>query len=267
MRLRQHATYVRLTTMADLLDAGAHIGLVEDLEQLAGERFTAFRDLSRPRLPEQPLGERRDELLGAHTGAGFHQSTRWILTAPGAAALRSFELNAMLHPYTGVYVVHIDARVAADWADANADALAELCRAWVATTTPLTLHAHDVDDHAIQNCESTQMLRLGYGVDAEALGDRPGRERNRGHFRFAIDWVSYFGPETVALLERDADDRVWSTPPEPLADGWWFRLYDRPGDANESTNRERQRTVRAEIGFDALVQKDRRVWGYWQRKQ
>lgn len=251
--------------MADLLDAGVHVELVDDLERLTGERFSSFQDLSRPRLPVQQLVGRRAELLEAHVGAGFHQSTRWILTDAGAA-LRSLEVHGMLHPYTGVYVVHVDARLAASWVEDNAAQLAALCKRWVERTTPLSLHAHDVDDHAIQNCESASMLRLGYGVDADTLGDRPGKERNRGHFRFAVDWLTYFGAAAIELVDQGREQpRVWSTAPEPLADGWWFQLYDRPSEAE--TGREHQRSVRAEIGFDALVDRDRRVWGYWQRKQ
>ena len=268
MRLRQEALYLRAVTMTDVLDAGIHLRLVSSLEALTGTTWTAFQDLARPRMPVQSLEGARSTLLDAHVGAGFHQSARWVLSADPESPLRSFELHAGLHPYSGVYVTQLDARLDAGWADANADAVTSMARDWVTWLEPLSLHAHDVDDHAIQNCASAAMLKLGYGIEVDEvdLAANPGRERHRGQYRFCTDWLTYYGAETVALIERECERTAWTEPPEPLANGWWFRLYERPSQATTAEGRAIQQRVRDEIGYDALVQKDRRIWGYWQRK-
>ena len=268
MRLRQDALYVRATTMTDVLDAGIHLQLATSLEELTGARWATFQDLARPRMPVQALETRRAALLDAHKGAGFHQSARWVLAAEDGGPLRTFEVHAGLHPYSGVYVTQLDARLDARWADAHADEVAALARTWVSWLEPLSLHVHDVDDHAIQNCASAAMLKLGYGVEVETvdLAANPGRERHRGQYRFCTDWITYYGPETVALIEREGVLERWTHPPEQLAGGWWFRLYERPLQADSVQGRAVQQTVRDETAFDRVVQKDRRIWGYWQRK-
>ncbi|MFT6629463.1 MAG: hypothetical protein ACJA1R_002740, partial [Flavobacteriales bacterium] len=237
-------------------------GLVRDVEAFTGAGFESFTDLVAPRARAVALAGARAELIDAHTGAGFHQSARWRLDAPNG---QRCEFGAGLHPYSGVYVTNVDVRIPNTLVEGRHDALAELLREWVRGTAPLSLHAHDADDNAIQNCESETMLRLGYGVE-EALGpvaERPGREFNRGQFRYVANWVTFMGEEAVTLLE-EAELCEWGESTEIFEGGRWARLSDEP--TAFDTIRSGQRALVEQAGFDKLVARDRRVWGYWQRK-
>lgn len=266
MRLCENALYIKLTTRADLLDEGGHLALIEDVESLAGERFATFRDLSATRSPIAPLEGRRDEFLGIHVGAGFHQTARFRVDAAGDGVLRTFELNAGLHPYSGVYIVQVDVRVDAAFAAARPEAVAALFTSWVHKTTPLTAQAHDVDDDAIQNIDSPRLAQLGYGRSAPAEAElRPGREAVRGQFRFAPTWLSFVGSDALELLspwlERDA-----LPPSTEHAGGLMFRLADAPPTDEDSEFRARQTALRAALGVDSLIERDRRSFAYWKRK-
>ena len=267
MRLREHAVYIKLTTYADALDSGRHVWLVQRLEAVGGCEFTRFRDLAATRMPAVPLAGRRSELLDAHIGAGFHQACRFRLETD-ADSVRSVELNAGLHPYSGVYSTHIDIRLGDAWANTNADALRALTIELVAELDPLTLQVHDVDDDAIQNVDNPRLLELGYGIDAAELGDRPGREASRGQFRFAVNWLTYLGPDALGLLELPADPAGFPdvAGPQACGPGVLFVLGDRPSDSAAGEFRDRQRTLRAALGFDRLISNDRRMYSYWKTK-
>lgn len=267
MRLRENAVHLKLSTYADVLDSGGHLAFVSELEAATGGTLTRFRDLSGPRLPEYAMEERGRAMLSAHEGAGFHQTARFRLSADDGP-LRSLELTAGLHPYSGVYTTQFDVRIDASWADRNAETLVEMLTWCVARFEPLTAQVHDVDDDAMQNIDNPRLLELGYGVTGStALEDRPGREAVRGQFRLCIAWLTYFGAEALDLLERPDTSHLDGTVTMHIGRGRLWRLSDIPSDAFTPEFRSRQRALRETLGIDALIERDRRAHGYWKRKK
>ncbi len=266
MRMREHTLFVRLATHRDLLDPGIHLDLVRSAEDLTESEFETFRDLVPARMPTHPLAGRRAEFLDCHVGAGMHQSARFELTGPPEAPLRRLELHAALHPYSGAYTTFVDLRLDVAWALANIAAVDDVVRHWIEATEPFSVHAHDTDDDAIQNCGNVGMLRRGFGVEVESvdLAANPGREVNRGQFRYCVNWLTHLGPELLAKLDFDASDLP--VPVEEIGGGMLLKLGPDPGSPELPERREVQATVREVLGFREVGDRDRRLWGYWQRK-
>lgn len=265
MRLREDTTYLKFTTYHDLLDPGDHEVLISRVEALAGARYTSFRDLGGTRLPVRALEGRREELLGAHTGGGIHQTTRFQLTTT-SEDLGAFELTAGLHPYSGVYATHVDIRFGNAWVADHVDDLTALATWCIERFRPFQLHVHDVDDDAMQNIDNPRLLELGYGVKSSCtLEDRPGREAVRGQFRFCSAWLTYVGDEALAILP-DRAESIADPAPDVLAGGLLYRLGDTPSDASTQAFRRRQQDLRDHLGVDALIERDRRAHAYWKKK-
>jgi len=266
MRLREHTVHVRLATLEDVLDDGRYLQTLRAFEAFAGATYGRMRDLVGVRLPFHDIDGADDPLVGGYVGVGLHQRARFRLESDDPA-LPSVELHANSHPYSGRHVTGLDARFGhALVGDAAGIAAFEaLVRDVVTAWAPLWAHAHDTDDLAIQNCESVDMLRLGFGVEAteDELADRPGREWARGEFRYHASWISYYGAEVCEKLTGHAADGALAAG-EPLAGGRWFRLFDDPLAAAD--DRDAQRAHRDAIGYERLAAKERWTHGYWQRR-
>ncbi len=266
MRLRENAIHLKFTTYADVLNQGDHEALIDRIEAACGGRYDTFRDLAGTRLPLTPLNERRPELLGAHTGAGLHQTARFQLQSEHEA-LGALEITAGLHPYSGVYATQVNARLSTTWAERNTEELIELAMWCIAIFEPLTLHVHDVDDDAIQNIDNPRLLELGYGIVAScAPEDRPGREAVRGQFRLSIAWLTYFGPDALALLSKAEVPDALDVNVQRLGRGTLYRLARRPSEAGTPEFRARQKALRQLLEIDALIERDRHAHAYWKKK-
>lgn len=263
MRLRENAVQIRLATPRDLHDAGQCAAIVAEVEELAGARFSTWRDLVSVRAPEMDFDTVRIEEIDALRGGGLYRRLRFRLAGePGT----SLEWNAGTHPYSGVWLTQIDARIAyRQLGTEGAERIDALVRRWVAEHAPLWAYAHDADDNAIQNATSDAIVRLGFGVEPDSLGtDRPGREVNRGEFRYVVNWRTFL---SAALLERIAEhaDPAVLESAEKLGDGVLLRLAGHPLDAGRDDVRAEQRRLLAALGFDAVAERDRWTHGYWQR--
>ena len=255
---------MKLVSRLDGINEGLFVDTIDDLATLSGAPFSSFQDHSGTRLPPRPIETDQPPPYAAFVGVGFHPTVRFSLSGPGT--VRSVEFNGGLHPYSGVYVVQVDARIDAAAVGREPEGLLDLARRTVELWTPLTLHVHDVDDDAIQNIDNPRLLKLGYGIDASVdLASRPGREASRGQFRFAVNWVTYFGAETLRLLELDADSN-WPVRSERIGDGCWFQLSDHPEAIGTASFREKQAALRTTLDFDRLIDADRRSFSYWKRK-
>ena len=263
MRLREHAIYLKLVSRRDGLNEGLFVETLDDLSSLGGG-FDNYSDLSATRLPERRIVPDTAPPYADLVGVGFHPTARFAVTGPGP--VRRVEFNGGLHPYSGVYVVQVDARIDASTAAENPRAVLRLARRAVELWDPLTLHVHDVDDDAIQNIDNPRLLQLGYGVDGPVdLEARPGREASRGQFRFAVNWVTYLGAEALTLL--DAVEREdWPVPTERVGHGRWFQLASHPNEIGAERFRADQTALRAALDFDRLIDADRRSFSYWKRK-
>ena len=262
MRLREHAIYIKLVSRLDAINEGIFVETIRELESL-GERFSAFRDLGGTRLPAKPI-DPNSPPFEAFVGMGFHPTVRFQLDGGGPAKRVSF--NAGLHPYSGVYVVQVDIRLDDGFVAQNTESVLDFARRLIAAWNPLSLHVHDVDDDAIQNIDNARLVKLGYGIDADvSLEARPGREASRGQFRFAVNWITYFGDETLALLEV-AERDAWPTPSERMEHGRWFALADSSKMIGTPAFRDSQRALRKALDFDTLIDGDRRSFSYWKRK-
>lgn len=266
MRLREHTLHLRLATLDDVLDDGRYLRALEALESFAGASFQRMRDLVGVRLPFRDIEGATDALVAGYAGVGLHQRARFRLESDDAR-MPSIEVHANSHPYSGRHVTGLDLRVGyATVADPdNVRGFVDLARDVVTSWRPLWAHAHDTDDLAIQNCESVDMLRLGFGVEAtEAdLEDRPGREWARGEFRYHASWISYYGAEACEKLAGHAEPGALEAG-EALADGRWFRLFDDP--LASDAHRDAQRAHRDAIGYERLAERERWTHGYWQRR-
>jgi hypothetical protein len=264
MRLREHAIYVKLVSRIDGVNEGVFLDTIRELEQVSGERFSEFHDLGGTRLPPKAIVPNEATPHQGYVGIGFHPTVRFSLTGTGVAKAVTF--NAGLHPYSGVYVVQVDARFDAAFVDSNPAPVLSFARSLVEAWDPLTLHVHDVDDDAIQNIDNARLVELGYGVRVPVdLESRPGREASRGQFRFAVNWITYFGDETLELLGvKGRDD--WPVPTERLPCGRWFKLGESTSDIGTAPFRQHQRELRGALDFDALIDEDRRSYSYWKRK-
>lgn len=267
MRLREDNVCIRFSTYEDVLDGGGHLEIVQALERLAEERFSAFRDLTQTRAPWRPLdGDLAP--LRAHIGAGFHQTARFRLEAEHGA-LGPLELNAGLHPYSGVYVTQVDARLGGALARERVADLRALAVSWIEAFTPITLQVNDADDDAVQNIDMPRLAELGYGVSVPPEPEgRPGREAVRGQYRFVPSWLGYLGSDALDLLgTRDALATLPDIECQDVAGGILLELAPCPWPCGDETYRDRQARVRDAMGVDALIARDRRSFSYWKRKQ
>ncbi len=262
MRLKENALYLKLVTRGDAINSGLYLEAIKELETLAGAPFETFQDLKGTRLPSKEIGAQLH--YDVFEGIGLHPTVRFSLGGP--ALVRSVEFNAGLHPYSGVYVVNVDVRFDNESLSTRSAEVVDLAARWAERWAPLTLHVHDVDDDAIQNIDNPRLLELGYGIKASTdLCDRPGREASRGQFRFTVNWISFFGGETLELLHA-VDRTDWPVPSRQLGKGRWFQLTDSSTDIGSTEFRELQGSLRTALDYDSLIDKDRRSFSYWKRK-
>lgn len=267
--MREHSIFFKLLTRTDLLASGKLIELLDEFETFAGQRFDTFQDTSARGTRPELLDEDRRQVVELMR-VGMHLTCRFELKASNGSSRCS--VNAGLHPYTGVYVVQLEARIdSGRFQDSvTCDAALEMIKRWIEVANPISVHAHDADDNSIQNSDSVGMLKLGYGVEVESvnLSSNPGRELSRGHFRMAANWLTWLGPEFLAILPGTATSSL----DVPIAeDCWWcdgrlFRLYGSPLDASLLQNREIQARVKNSLGFVDAAAEQQRSLGYWQRK-
>lgn len=271
MRLCENAVYVKITTAEDVLDDGTVQTLLEQAGLVAGGTPTRFRDLVR-RSPER-TAEEGIAALEEGRGAGLHQSARFRFEGDPDGPLRSLEVHAMAHPYTGEHVTQIEFR----WSRSvlenpeQRERLAAFVREAIRRTRPLHAHAHDVDDNAMQLVDSPGLLRMGYGREPDELGasDRPGREISRGTWRLVPNWMTYIGPPLIEALDEAGDGPIepGELPPhDSIAGGWLFTLKADPATPCEPRFRDAQRALRTTLRFDELARRTGRNLGYWARR-
>jgi len=270
MRLREFTVFMKLSTHVDILHDATYIELARSLESFTGERFATFRDLVPPRARERAIADLGDPRLHELSGLGTNLRARFRLDGLGERGY--LEVNATTHPYSGVYHTQVDARIdRAHLATRSArEAYVAFMRRWVERLSPVCAHAHDTDDHAIQNTDNAGMLRLGYGVDVREvrIEDNPGREVNRGERRYCATWLTYVGAEmceklVLAGAELDVQGLAMA---EQLQGGWWYRLYEDGLSPEAEHARATQQLLRDALQFDALAARERWTLGYWQRK-
>ncbi|MFT6399477.1 MAG: hypothetical protein ACJAYU_004244 [Bradymonadia bacterium] len=262
MRLKENAIYLKLVSRHDAINDGLYRRAIAELETFAGASFETYQDLKGTRLPSRAIGSELH--YDVFEGIGFHPTVRFALS--GSSVIRSLEINGGLHPYSGVYVVNLDVRFDAALVAERVTDLIDLAERLATLWDPLTLHIHDVDDDSIQNIDNPRLLELGYGIKASTeLADRPGREASRGQFRFTVNWVSYFGAETLELLKA-ADRDEWPVENRVIGSGRWFQLAASPSEIGTAEFRASQTALRAALDYDALIDKDRKSFSYWKRK-
>jgi hypothetical protein len=271
MRLREHTVFLKLSTGQDLASDGRLVRLLEETAVRLGQPWQQAQDLlvrdGRVATWDNALPQWREEWVGQ----GVHRRLRVrVQTQSVTGGMESFEANATPHPYSGAYVTHLDLRIAR-----SRFATPEACADWVAwfdelaaALTPIDAHAHETDDHAIQNCTIPSMLRNGWGVDPDMVeSDRPGREISRGEARYCATWWTYLGPAVLERLHTTVEaalEAPGGMESRAIGEGVRFLLGPSPLDA--ATFRERQRELRDSLGFDETARRERWTLGFWQRR-
>ncbi len=300
--LREHTIYLKFSTFHDLVYDATFLEILELLHTWNHGPFAHYQNLeirSKPR-PVTP-GLLLEKLHGL-VGQGVHRKMRFKLwNDPKAGGpVRSFELNAGAHPYTGMFQTLLDIRVERDWFVRNPEQAPRVCRkrfdTIAALTHPFQAHAHDTDDNAIQNIDNPGLLRRGFGLEVTepiSLEHNPGREISRGAWRYAINWLTLFGPE---LANHLGQHQIESLPGEiivplpidpharkkpidevvermggelpPLDNYKWLllQLGPTPLAADEPKFRQRQHQAREHLQLRELAARERWKLGYWQRK-
>lgn len=320
MRLREDSVFLRWNAGRDVISDGTFLRWIATLEAIEGRPFASWRALDRsgPALELTPA--RRQELVVGLADGGTNPQHRFELTMDAPRRVMRVSFTAGAHPYTGRYVVGVDLRlvgaafgvsapaepagtdtgVASDTgvdpsADVSVEAWVARFRAWMLESAALCGHAHDTDDDAMQNIVSPALLRSGYGVDPETLpeDDRPGRELSRGEHRYAVNWLTWLGPEmasqldVAALGERSgaasgaavvehvpvdtsgpaaAAHVAPGEAPAQLGPAVFIRLYDKPSSCAAAEARAVQRAVFDALGIAELARRQQRAFGFWQRK-
>ncbi len=269
MRLREPSFFIKLSSHADLLDTGTIFGLLQSIEELADLNWDSTLDLlerdARSRRWADVADVLSSEWLGQGTNRRFRR--RWMAATAVGGFLEWLEVNASSHPYSGVFVTQIELRLARErfldvafpqrfvsWADR-----------WCIELAPVDAHAHETDDHAIQNCSLPALLGAGFGVDAESLGeDRPGREVSRGEYRYCATWWSFLGEP---VLERLSQPNLEHLPGDVrrVQHGVRVQLTQSPLLFDEPL-RAAQRELAEALGFAEAARKDRWTLGFWQKK-
>lgn len=296
MSLREDTFYIRLSTWRDLVDDATLVEIVERLHELCGRPFELLQDLGARALPRPLTAELMLDRLHSLVGGGLHQLVRLRLSSAQGTPVRSLEINAGPHPYTGAFVTHLDLRVERAWMVRNGASarkrLRKLFEELVALTLPYQAHAHDTDDNAMQNMASASLLKRGYGVEVDperwSLDTNPGRELSRGAFRYCVNWLTLLGP---GLVDHLGVDRVLASPDAEVREltlAWeghgvarttlasrfeeegvaprWL-LLTLPGDPLDmDALRPAQRAVQEHLGLRELAADERRSFGYWQRR-
>ncbi len=295
--LSEDTVYLRLSTFHDLIDDATFLEIMEGLVDWNRRPFDHYTDIAmrgrpRPVTPELLLGE-----LHARVGAGLHQIARFRLQSD-EGPVASYEMMAGGHPYTGVFHTTIDIRVRGDWVRRNPEMGPRLLRKRFVElahqTHPFQGHVHDTDDNSIQNAGDAGLLRRGFGVEVDGpidLASNPGRELSRGEFRYAVNWLTLFGP---ALLERVTVEAVQSipcgnverlgvdfhartTPGQHVAERmgatfpdkpetWWL-LQLGPTPIPFAPYRDAQGRARDHLRYAELAESERWPLGYWQKKR
>lgn len=267
MRMREHALFLRASTRADLLDDGSAMAWIQRVQDLTGARFDHVTDLVAVRGERVALVD-PDEQLGALLPRAVHVRTRIRLEASESTTLRSFEIHAGAHPYSGAHVTQLDLRIAESALDDAAfiEQFVAFFAQLAAGIDATWAYAHPADDTAIQNATSPALLRLGYGVelDEAALRDMPGREVSRGEFRYAPDWLGWLGAPVLERLESFRSG--WPARGRQQGTAFTWRLARHPADVDSEEGRSAQRQLRSDLGFDAVAAADRWTQGFWQKR-
>lgn len=269
MRLRTDQVFMRFSWAGNVLAQGGHHELIEDAEQTLGVQFSYIKNVARRTDFRELTDERRVEWIPEFLADEAHPILNVSLRAGQGENPIQLTLFAGPHPYTGRYVVQYELlmpRKAFEEAGVS-DEWVRLFRGYAERWDAICGHMHDADDNSIQNTVSAGMLKLGFGVEVDEvnLAENPGREISRGEFRFAINWLNYFGPEMVARMTRFMDGE----PPESvekLGDGWFIRLADTPLTAATEDVRQLQGTLRESLAIPAATEENARAFGFWQRK-
>ncbi len=205
--LRENTLFLKLSTHHDLVFDATHAMILELLHDWMGAPFESFQDLTARGKPRPVTGQLLLDALHRGVGQGIHQSLRFKLWRESGCPVRSFEFNAGAHPYTGAFCTQIDIRVEKSWVERNPQTAPRVLRKRLIDlarlTHPFQAHAHDTDDNTIQNVDNLRLLRRGFGLDLTEpvdLSNNPGRELSRGNLRYAVNWLTLFGPELLAQI-------------------------------------------------------------------
>ncbi|MBH23835.1 MAG: hypothetical protein CMH57_05070 [Myxococcales bacterium] len=299
MSLRENTIYIRLSSYHDLIDDATHVEILHRLDAWNRGPFQHYQNLQMRGRPKALTAEVLLNELHGMVGQGLHRATRFKLWRDEGAPVRSFEVFAGAHPYTGVFHTQIDIRVERSWFERNPTVAPERCRRMMIALTRLTHpfqgHAHDTDDNSIQNIDNPNLLRRGFGVESDEpieLADNPGRETSRGERRYVVNWLTLMGPELIEQVglervrsapawqvdELDVDpearklpgvviaERMGSEEPQEEPQRWiLLQTAPTPLEPEAPERREAQRQVREHLGFHERARRDR-MMGYWQRK-
>jgi hypothetical protein len=298
--LREDTVYLKFSTTHDLLHDATAVMLLERLHDWNRQPFEFFQDIGVRGRPKPVTAALILEKLHGPVGEGVHQPMRFKLWREKGSPVRSFELIAGAHPYTGTFQTQIDLRIERSWVARNGitapRVLESQFRAIAALIHPFQGHAHDTDDNSIQNIDNPRLIKRGFGIDVEGpidLADNPGRELSRGEHRYAVNWLTLFGPgllskfppelvesapaETIGALAidptsrlRPAEKAAQNMGTEPIAlrqdPQQWIMIRLGPSPLPAESLRESQRAVRDHLGLRKMAHDERYMLGYWQKK-
>jgi len=297
VHLRENSIYMRFSTNHDVVNDATHVELLERLQEWNGRPFELYRNVATKGRPRELTAQLIFEELHSAVGTGVHGELRFIVWSAKGSPIRSFELNAGAHPYSGRFQTMVDVRFERDWFENNVeiapDNFVERFEEVASLLHPFQGHAHDTDDNSIQNIGLASLLRRGYGVEVDEpidLGSNPGREISRAGHRYAVNWLTLFGPE---IIEHLGAERVRSIPGKlrelridpyarktlgeqvaeemgepPIKDGKWLllRLAHNPLNFDNPERRALQRQIREHLELHKLAAQERWPWGYCQTK-
>lgn len=297
MQLCDKSIYMRFSTNHDVVNDATHVELLERLQEWNGRPFSFYRNLAAKGRPRELTVQLLFAELHSRVGAGVHAALRFKVWSDVGTPVRSMELSAGSHPYSGRFVTMVDIRFEREWMQRNlklapgnfVERFEELAR----LLHPFQGHAHDTDDNSIQNIGSAALLRRGYGFEVDGpidLATNPGREISRAGHRYAVNWLTLFGPEMVEhlgadrikavpaeLRELNIDPNARKTLGEQVAEqmgapvvknGRWLllRLAADPLNFEAPERRDVQRRVKDALQFEKIAADERWPWGYWQSK-
>lgn len=270
MRMREYQVFLRWTCGRDIIDDATLVDWVDAIEAKMEQPFVQWMPLGTPGQPATWNAAARLDLLDGRIGQGSNQQLRMrLIAAPNPAQIDYFDIQATMHPYTGRYVTSCELRLKQTaFEDAATTAFwTERLQEWASQGAALSAHLHEADDDAIQNVSSAGVLKLGYGIDVESVdvANNPGRETSRGEYRYVVNWLSYFGEEMRNEL-RQPEIAVEGVTTWEADGGLWIRLSDSPQNPDAPATRERQAAVRDQLGLQALADRQRRAFGFWQKK-
>lgn len=298
--LREDTIYLKFSTYHGLMHDATFLEVLELLHTWARRPFAWLQEVEHRGRPRPLTPDLMMSALHRRVGQGIHQAARLKLWNEPGCPVRSCEILAGGHPYSGAFHTQLEIRLERAWAQQQPQRAAQVIKRRFIDLArllhPFQGHAHDTDDNSIQNIDKPGLLRRGFGLedvpDTIDLAANPGRELSRREYRYVVNWLTLVGPglldhlgpqvvqsapaTSVERLDIDPDARQlpaeevarrMGEAPAPLRKEWWLlQVGETPLEAAQPQVRQVQADVRQHLGLAALADKERWEMGYWQRK-